>query len=215
MAKNKEIHKQIDNTYPDALTNLFVGLFAGSMLFSIQKIHFFEINPLEFKNLVLLMIELIYLVYLVFGYFTLFRVYHRDSIFYKNNYSGLHKRLIKKKFTALVVVVSVLAMIPHSFSVKSFIYFYPTFSIALIFDILWTSAYLKLHEDKIIDEISLAYVFDLLGIVVCIFTYALLHEWMFGQGAQIFSKSVFVSIVVFLHLTYFFPFAALYLRKEK
>ena len=81
MAENSDKSKNMDSTYPDALTNLFVGLFAGSMLFSIQKIHFFEIDPFVFENFNLLMIELIYLVYLVFGYFTLFRVYHKDSIF--------------------------------------------------------------------------------------------------------------------------------------
>lgn len=216
MATEEELFEKKDHTFPDALTNLFVGLFAGSVLFSIQKIHFFEINPFKFNNFLLLMIELIYLIYLVFGYFTLFRVYHRDSLFYKKNYSVEHKKLIKRKFTALVLVVSFLAMLPHSFSAECFMYFYPTLCLILIFDCVWTSSYIRLHKkEKIINEISMGYVFDVLGIILSLFTFTVLYEWKFGTASNLFSEIVFMSIVSMLHLAFFFPFAALYLRRNQ
>jgi hypothetical protein len=211
---NKE---KIGNTYPDALTNLFVGIFAGSMLFSIQKIHFFEINPFDFNNFVLLMIELVYLVYLVFGYFTLFRVYHRDSYFYMNSYDREGKKIIKQKFTALAVVICLLTLLPHSFSNDCLIYFYPILLIALVSDIFWTNAYIKLHDkDTHIEKVSMNYVFDVMGISLCLVIFVLLFEWKLDgvRIYKIFNKKVFVSIVIFLHFLYFAPFVALYFRRE-
>ncbi len=210
---NKE---KIDNTYPDALTNLFVGVFAGSMLFSIQKIHLFEINPFDFNNFVLLMIELIYLVYLVFGYFTLFRVYHRESYFYMN-IDRAGKKIIKQEFTALAVVICLLALLPHSFSNDCMIYFYPTLLIALISDIFWTNAYIKLHDKDVrTGKVSLNYIFDIMGISLCLAIFVLLFEWKIDNERiyKIMNKNVFVSIVVFLHFLYFAPFVALYFRRE-
>ncbi len=204
----------VDKTYPDALTNLFVGIFAGNILFSIQKIHFFEINLFSLNNILLLMNELIYLVYLIFGYFTLFRVYHRDSIFFKKSYNHDEKELIKYKFTALALVIALLALVPNSFSLESSIKFYPILCFILVFDMVWIYFYSRISNDAMnSNELSLGYIFDASGIFVSLFTFSLLLEWQSAE--KILGNNLFCLITILLHIAYFSPFISLYIRHKK
>ena len=209
--KEQKSSFQTDKTYPDALTNLFVGIFAGNILYSIQKVHFFEIQKVDLKYILLLMNEFIYLVYLIYGYFTLFRIYHYDAVFFKKNYNN--KKWIKYKFTSLAFVIGLLVILPHSFSTTAFIkFFYPTFCFILVFDIVWIYSYSKvLGDDSECSDIAKGYSFDTCGIFISLFAFTILLEWQ--EAEKLFGNKLFWLIAILIHMCYFLPFLSLYYKK--
>jgi len=119
----------------DAYTNLFIGIFSGTILFALLQIESTSNSFAQIRSLAFFSRVLVNLVYLCLGYYTLFHTYHRDSpLSMAINTAVLPRRIILNSLTYTILFL--FAISPILLRHQPYV-FYTFLSFLCLMDLIW------------------------------------------------------------------------------